>query len=129
MSDNVIIFPKEKVGGRTSPTEQDIKDNIDIFKYTHIQETVSLVAPILFQHISLAGFDIFEDEESDESLKESAFLVEAIRAMLCKYYGLDHPFQKLSQNIFKIEKDGAFTIVDRVELDLVDEKDEVESEK
>jgi len=95
MSDNVIIFPREKVGGRVSPTEQDIKDNLDTFKYTHIQETVSLVAPILFQHISLAGFDIFEDDDSDESLKESAFLVEAIRAILCKYYGLDHPFQKL----------------------------------
>jgi hypothetical protein len=128
MSDNVIIFPREKVGGRVSPTEQDIKDNLDTFKYTHIQETVSLVAPILFQHISLAGFDIFEDDDSDESLKESAFLVEAIRAILCKYYGLDHPFQKLSQNLFKIEEDGLLSIVDKIELELVDKKDEVESE-
>ena len=128
MSDNVIIFPREKVGGRVSPTEQDIKDNLDTFKYTHIQETVSLVAPILFQHISFAGFDIFEDDDSDESLKESAFLVEAIRAILCKYYGLDHPFQKLSQNLFKIEEDGLLSIVDKIELELVDKKDEVESE-
>jgi hypothetical protein len=128
MSDNVIIFPKEKVGGRLPPTEQDVKDNLDTFKHTHIQETVSLIAPILFQHIELAGFDIFEDDDDEDSLKESALLVEAIRAILCKYYGLEHPFQKLSKNIFKIEEDGLLTIVDILDFDFVKKSEKSESE-
>jgi hypothetical protein len=126
MTDNIIKFPKSKIiqKGADAPVNlEEIKNNIDMVKQTHIQETIALIAPMLFQQLSLAGFELIEEDDDAESIKDSAFLIESIRSILFKYYGLIHPFQKISQNVFDIEESGLLCIKDTLELVLkIDEE-------
>lgn len=122
---NVIEFPRssKRVQQNVPPLSvEKVKENLDSLKHSHIQETISIIAPILFQNLSLAGFELI-DEDDASSIKDSAFLIEAIRSILFKYYGLDHPFQKISENVFKTEENGLLSITDTLELVLkIDEE-------
>ena len=121
---NVIKFPRmsKRTQDASTLSEEAVKENLDILKHSHIQETISIVAPILFQNFSLAGFELV-DEDDASSIKDSAFLIEAMRSMLFKHYGLEHPFQKISENVFKTEENGLLSITDTLELVLkIDEE-------
>ena len=126
MTDNVISFPENRIIKRNLSPElkmEDVKDKLEAVKHTHVQETISLIAPMLYQQLSLAGFELIDDEdESVEAIKDTAFLIESIRSVLFKYYGLEHPFQKIAQNVFKAEESGLLSITDT--LDLVLKMDE-----
>lgn len=123
MDDNVIEFPKNKiVSQRVDISEETVKQNLDDIKHTHIQETISVIAPMLFQQLAIAGFDLMDDEDVG-SIKDGAFIVEALRSILFKYYDLDHPFQKISENVFEIKENGLLTIKDTLDLVLkIDEE-------
>lgn len=110
-SNNIILFP--------APTRQmpprnldDVINSVDTMKQVHIQETIAALAPMLFQSLAASGFDFGIDEESEEleDLKDGAFLVESIRSMLCKHYGLHHPFQDLAENFLSIEENGLLIV-------------------
>ncbi len=122
---NVIEFPRtsKRVHDNVPPLSlEKVKENLDVLKHSHIQETISIIAPILFQNLSLAGFELI-DEDDASSIKDSAFLIEAIRSILFKFYGLEHPFQKISENVFKTEENGLLSITDTLELVLkIDEE-------
>lgn len=122
---NVIEFPKNNKWVQNDVpaiSVEKIKENLDGLKHSHIQEAISIIAPLLFQNLSLAGFELI-DEDDASSIKDSAFLIEAIRSMLFKYYGLEHPFQKISENVFKTEENGLLSITDTLELVLkIDEE-------
>lgn len=99
---NVIAFPKEYKG----PVGlEKITENLDMMKHYHIQETIANIAPMIFTQLDIAGFS-FDDEyeaQSEQSLKEGAFIIEGIRALLCRHYGMYHPFQDLSDKVFTVE--------------------------
>lgn len=99
---NVIAFPKEYKG----PADlEQITENLEMMKHYHIQETISNIAPMIFTQLDIAGFSFDDDSraESEEALKEGAFIIEAIRAVLCRHYGMYHPFQDLSDKVFVID--------------------------
>lgn len=97
---NVIRFPTKNT--RSIPKDEiEIANNIKLVKINHITETLSTIIPMLFTNIELAGFSVALDEdEEDINIKDGALIVESVRSLLCKLHGLDHPFQKLSENIF-----------------------------
>jgi hypothetical protein len=100
---NVIAFPTEYRGPEADL--EKITENLDMMKHYHIQETIANIAPMIFTQLDIAGFS-FDDEhdaESEQSLKEGAFIIEGIRALLCRHYGMYHPFQDLSDQAFTIE--------------------------
>lgn len=122
---NIINFPKEKMVQRENiPTSfSEIKTSVDGMKHVHIQETISVITPMIFQQLSVAGFELI-DEEEELSLKDGAFLVESIRSILYRYYGLSHPFQKVSDAAFNIDQNGVLSIVNKLDLDLKEETEE-----
>ena len=122
---NIITFPREKIYNKENPPTslEEIKSNLDNIKQIHIQETISLIAPLIFQQLSIAGFELLDDDDP-ESLKEGAFLVEAIRSMLLKYYDIEHPFQKIAENVFNLEEDGVLSLKESLEILLPDEDSE-----
>lgn len=117
-SNNVISFPKE-YRGPANQLEQ-ITENMDMMRHYHIQETIANIAPMIFTQLDIAGFS-FDDEhqaESEESLKEGAFIIESIRSVLCKHYGIYHPFQDLSEQIFIVDdlQIPSLKIVDSIDI-------------
>ena len=58
--------------------------------------------------------------------KDGAFIVESLRAIMCKYYGIYHPFQQIAEKVFSenTEELGTLKIVDSLNLDLSKEVQE-----
>lgn len=127
-NNNVITFPKKKVITVKEPKIEDINHNMDMMRQYHIQETILNLAPIIFNHLDIAGFGL--SDEVDEDIKDGAFLIEAIRSMLCKHYDIFHPFQVVAENIFDGEpdEDSPYKIVDELKLDLRDPEETTEEE-
>ena len=126
---NVIQFPNRGKPMQQAPSEEEITSNVSLMKLNHIQETLNTLVPMMFNNIELAGFQLIpEEDEIDENILDSALVVEALRSLLCKHYGMKHPFQKLASEIFLSNKEGGFTMAKTLIVDLDDFQEEGNSE-
>lgn len=122
-SNNVVMFPKPYNGPTVEvPSMEEINQNTDMMKHFHIQETITNIVPIIFNQLDIAGFELLEEDEdlSQTSLKEGAFIVEGLRAIMCRHYGLYHPFQEIWEKVFRPENiagETALKIVDKIEIE------------
>jgi hypothetical protein len=113
---NVIQFPGTN---KQSSFEEKIATDMSMVKFNHINETLQMLIPKLFNDISLAGFDVVPEEEDDnENLKDSAMVVESVRSILCKYYGIKHPIQEIAQSFFIEKEDGTISVTKHLDLNL-----------
>lgn len=105
-SNNVIQFPKEYNGPLVNGMSvYEINENVNMMKQFHIQETVDMIVPIIFNHFDIAGFELIDDNDEMYALKDGALVVESLRSMLCKYYDVYHPLQIVSESLF-VEQDS-----------------------
>jgi len=120
-ANNVIVFPKNnpKVLDSRNTSIEEVQNSINIARHYHIQETISNIAPLIFNQLEVSGFN-FPEETDEEDIKEGAFIVESLRSLMCSYYGIYHPFQRVADNIFvpDEEEEGALRIVDLLEINL-----------
>jgi hypothetical protein len=119
--DNVIPFPKNNKQQNVINLDEINEKMIDV-KNHHINDTLEVVIPMLFSYLETAGFNFVEsddEEENDPNLKDGAFVVEAVRSLLSKYYGLNHPFQQISENIFveDLVNEGMFRLVKNLNIE------------
>lgn len=116
LNNNVIEFPlknKNRVDSLSAAA------GVMLVKLNHIDETLGMILPQLFNNIELAGFNIIPEyeNESNQYVKDVALIIESIKSLLAKYYQLRHPFQELSENVFCFD-DDSLRIVDNINLDL-----------
>lgn len=129
-ANNIVVFPKTFVQSKEQQQIEDIQHNLDMMKHYHIQETITNLAPLIFNQLDIAGFGLTDD--IDEDIKDGAFIVESLRSIMCKHYEIFHPFQVIAENIFEENKkdpEGAYRIVDKIELDLTEPEPEEESKE
>lgn len=117
---NIIQFPNKNLNRENiTLTVETIKSNLDDVKLFHINETISAIIPGLLQQMALAGFDV-TDDESKVSIKDGAFLVEAMKSMLCRHHNIKHPFQKIAEEIFiNQHEDGSLEMAEELSLNLI----------
>lgn len=115
-SNNVVVFPKKSTNAKDIKNLEEIQYNLEMMRHYHIQETILNLAPIIFTNLDIAGFGL--DEELEGDVKDGAFVIEALRSMMCKHYGIYHPFQDICDKIFCEEKEeeGVFKIVDKINI-------------
>ena len=98
--DNIIKFPESKIKRQNGPNSvEEIDDKVNILKEHHINETISVIMPLLFSSLDSAGFS-FDEEGIADTIKDGALLLESLRSIMYKYYGIPHPFQLIAENIF-----------------------------
>lgn len=113
-ANNVIMFPIKNARG--PQTIEEVTDSLDMVRQLHIQETLELVVPRLFESFSVAGFAP-EDEESLVFLKDGALIVEAARSFLCKISGVTHPLQLVAESMFEqVDDQGNLEVSDKVKI-------------
>jgi hypothetical protein len=118
--DNVIPFPKNN--NKIPADFEEVDEKISQVKNHHINDTLQMVVPVLFSYLETAGFDFtVEDEDevaNDPNIKDAAFIVEAIRSLLCKHHGMDHPFQQISEHIFEpdLSNEGVFSLAKKINI-------------
>lgn len=114
-SNNIVLFPYRDNPRNIMPqTIEEIVENMADVRNVHIQESLEEVLPMLFDRLSLAGFNL--DEDDTNITKHGALVVEAVRSFLCKVYGMDHPLQIIANNLFESDDDGNLSIVDDVTI-------------
>lgn len=120
-SNNIVSFPKKHVAGKDIKNLEEIQYNLEMMHHYHIQETILNLAPIIFNTLDVAGFGL--DEEGEKDIKDGAFVIEALRSLMCKYYGIYHPFQDIAENIFYPEgeeEEGVYKIAKKINLKFKD---------
>lgn len=124
-TNNVIKFPKQKKQIRNDIiSEEEIQHNENLasnlleMKINHINESLFLILPKLFQSIDLAGgmTEFYSDTVENEEITHINLIVESIRSFLYKRYELDHPLQKLAEEVFVVTDDGSLNIKENVAL-------------
>lgn len=126
-SNNIVQFPKEYNGPLINGVSiEEINENVNMVKYYHIQETIENLVPIIFNTLEISGFDVIQDEEDLGNLSDGALIVESIRAILCRHYGIFHPFQVIAENVFEEDDEGAgsLKIKDSLNIDMKEKDSE-----
>jgi len=113
-ANNIIQFPVKS--SRGPQTIEEVADVLDTVRQVHIQETLELVVPKLFESFSIAGFAPEEEDEQD-FLKHGAMVVEAARSFLCKVSGIPHPLQLIAENLFEqVDDEGNLEVSDKIKI-------------
>lgn len=102
---NVVEFPKSRSVNAEQPVEK-IKENVDAVKRVHVDETVALMGHIIFENLTMTGFEFFENN-SKKYVKDISFVMEALRSLLNKYHRLEHPIQVIAEDFLEVRKDGS----------------------
>jgi hypothetical protein len=113
----IIRFPNKDpdvVGVPQSAEEVD--KNIENVQLYHISETIDAVLPLIFNTLSASGFDLTKNNE----IKNGALLVESLRSVMCQCYGIDHPLQKIAEELFRKEDDdGLLSMNESLHIDFM----------
>lgn len=126
-SNNIVQFPKEYNGPLINGISiEEINENVNMVKYYHIQETIENLVPIIFNTLEVSGFDVIYDEDDVSNISDGALIVESIRAILCRHYGIFHPFQVIAENVFEEDDEGAgsLKIKDSLNIDMKEKDSE-----
>jgi hypothetical protein len=110
---DVVKFPNKIVESRAPKSMEQVDGNIENVQLYHISETLEQILPVLFGRLAMAGFDL----SASDDVKNGALLVEALRSVLCRYYGINHPFQEIAESVFKSEGEGVLSLNDGVHVD------------
>jgi len=118
-ANNVIEFPNKNKQLTGEPKDMiEVTLNVNQIRFNHINETLQAVVPMIFSNIELAGFDFIPNEDDeDPNIKDGALLVECLRSMLCKHYNIEHPLQRVAEELFIRQDDDSFTLADTLVID------------
>jgi hypothetical protein len=118
-ANNVIEFPNKNKLLTGEPKDMiEVTLNVNQIRFNHINETLQAVIPMIFSNIELAGFDFIPNEDDeDPNIKDGALLVECLRSMLCKHYNIEHPLQRVAEELFIRQDDDSFTLADTLVID------------
>lgn len=93
----VIPFPKKS----KTPNPKEAYENLFAQREDEIEIIVDMICSTLIENIESAGFSATDDG----TLKELCFALESIRALICKYYNIEHSFHDMARHCFQL-KDG-----------------------
>ena len=118
-ANNIIEFPNKNKLLSGKPKDMiEVTLNVNQIRFNHINETLQAVVPMIFSNIELAGFDFIPNEDDeDPNIKDGALLVECLRSMLCKHYNIEHPLQRVAEELFIRQDDDSFTLADTLVID------------
>jgi hypothetical protein len=121
-SNNIILFPIRSSDRYIPPqTIEEVIENMADVRNVHIQESLENMMPMLFDRLSLAGFNL--DDEDPNITKHGALVVEAVRSFLCRVYGMEHPLQIIANNLFETDDDGNLSIAENVRITITNDSE------
>lgn len=103
MSDNLIVFPKGKLG---SPP-QSLEDIVEAV-VTNRNAYISHLAESITEDVLLRLEDANVDLENAEGIRHIAMLTDALRACICKSMGVEHPLDSLIEERYDIVYEDDF---------------------
>jgi hypothetical protein len=102
-SNNVITFPrssKRQLSDNT-PSIQEAFENLRSIKEEEMETVVDMICSNYIDTLEMAGFNVTEEPNV---MNEVCFMMESVRAIVSKYYGIDHVFQGLAAECFVVHE-------------------------
>lgn len=96
---NVVMFPGVKQLPESEKLGPQIRQLLTSERMEDIEETVDDLFSLLIECLAQGGVT-FNTATDDTFVKDLALNIEAMRSLLCKFYGMEHPLQNVSENIF-----------------------------
>ena len=94
----VLKFPHQN---KKVPSAEELDVNIEAYKLSKVDIVADELYEDLFTKMHLFGFDTTKDSD----YKDVALVVESIRSLLCKTYGVTHPLQQFAEKSVTFEVD------------------------
>lgn len=94
---NVIRFPKSRIDAPTT------KESIDLLNKQYKTEQVEMVLGEINDELFLRIYNMGFDITKDDVVKDVSLVVESLKSLLCKTYGLEHPLQEVSEKFITTE--------------------------
>lgn len=104
MSNNVVQFPKEKRGGGPPQNLDEVKSNLETVRHIHVEETLAMLAGVMFDNLAVAGFNF--DPDNTSYTKDVALTFEAMKSMMYKYHNMEYPMQGIADEVFTLQENG-----------------------
>jgi hypothetical protein len=119
-SNNVITFPGSKKNTPNAShlefNEEESLSNILEVKIMHINEALFVIIPQLFNSLEMLS----PTPDELDSSKDVNMIVESIKSLLFKNYGIEHPFQKLAESTFTMNDENIININNVINVDLTE---------
>ena len=110
-NDNVIPFPGI-YKDHPPQTMEEVAEHLDFFRFTHIQDSLEMIVPALFNQISVLGYNNFpEDDPVVERL--GAMIIESIRSYLCYHHEILTVFKTWRVICLPVIRTENFNLMDR----------------
>lgn len=96
----ILAFPSRP--GRRPKSHSEVQVIVDDVAQYHADQATQMAGSMLFGQLHMLGFDVVRLQQNE---KLSAFVVEAIRALLFDYYDLEHPIQEVADQVLTESKE------------------------
>ena len=110
---NVVLFPGFSKN-RPPQSIEEICRTVELAKTVRIEETTEVAILNLFEDLFNNGFDFTDREDANKNM---AFLIETLKALLCKHDGIEHSFHMLAEQYFMEDPMGDLFFVDTVKVE------------
>lgn len=101
-ANNVLVFPNSNGIVKNIDNLDKISDSITDIQIAKIEEIVGFVTSSVLENIHMAGLVPSQTEDTGKVL---AFTIESMRALIYKYFDLDHDFHRLADEEIVISAD------------------------
>ena len=95
LTSNIIQFP---CSHNVRPQSiEDVLETVMDVKFCHIEESLEMLMPQIFNQIGMLGFQYGGTEEYNFA---GAMIYASVRSFMMLYHDIEHPFQQIQDKIF-----------------------------
>lgn len=116
---NVVQFPVERLNVPPQSIEE-MQDSISIMRKEHVDNLMDMMIPSVLTLFETNGMDV----ENEIYVKDSALVIEAIKALMYKYYNLEHPLNFIAETCFDVRMNSDESISYNYDISLSNEPNE-----
>lgn len=116
---NVVQFPVERLNVPPQSIEE-MQDSISIMRKEHVDNLMDMMIPSVLMLFETNGMDV----ETEAYVKDSALVIESIKALMYKYYNLEHPLNFIAETCFDVRMNSDETISYNYDISLSNEPNE-----
>jgi hypothetical protein len=117
-TNNVILFPPGRIvdhskvrlfADKIPQTIEEVKDNILNEKNKRISEATDSIVSTVSNAFATQNINPIPNPGD---IKQCALMIQSITAMICRYYGVNHPFHEIADQLFDVDRNGKLSIMD-----------------
>ena len=98
---NIIQFPREHCRPHLV-TSIDVNETRQILLKENADTVAQITVDFILNNFGAVGIH-FDFSENQLCMKDFALLIESLKSVLYKYYGIEHPMQIVAENAFTLD--------------------------